>query len=299
MGFNRTLLVVFIGAAVLVGCNAPNQIQSTAPPTATMAPPTETAIPLAAMVEGKPIFLADFEDEVHRFEAAQMRSGIDLATIPDYGEQILQSLIDQRLLAIGAQEEGIVIDDDALDLKIQQIVDQFGEGESLDAWLAQNQHSIESFRRSLTLELMASQMIEIITAQIPEKIDQVHARHIVVASREEAEWLRAQIDAGEPFEGLAEDYSLDTGTRPAGGDLGWFPEGYLLFPEITAAAFSTPPGEISDIVETQLGFHLVSTVEREERALSFDALVALRERTVVDWIEARRELAEVQIFIDP
>ncbi len=299
MGFNRELFLVFIGAAVLVGCNLQTQIQSTVQPTPTILPPTETPIPMAAMVEGEPILLADFEGEVHRFEAAQMQSGIDLATIPDYGDQILQSLIDQKLLALGAQAGGIPIDNAALDLKIQQIVDERGEMGSLDAWLEQNQYSEESFRRSLTLELMASQMVKMITAQIPEMIDQVHARHIVVASREEAEWLRAQLEAGEPFDGLAKDYSLDTSTGPIGGDLGWFPEDYLLIPEITTAAFSTPPGEVSDIVETQLGFHLVSTIEMAERALSYDALVALRERTVVNWIESQRELVDLQIFIDP
>lgn len=299
MGFNRELFLVFIGAAVLVGCNLQTQIQSTVQPTPTILPPTETPIPMAAMVEGEPILLADFEGEVHRFEAAQMHSGIDLATIPDYGDQILQSLIDQKLLALGAQAGGIPIDNAALDLKIQQIVDERGEMGSLDAWLEQNQYSEESFRRSLTLELMASQMVKKITAQIPEMLDQVHARHIVVASREEAEWLRAQLEAGEPFDGLAKDYSLDASTGPIGGDLGWFPEDYLLIPEITTAAFSTPPGEVSDIVETQLGFHLVSTIEIAERALSYDAQVALRERTVVNWIEAQRELVDLQIFIDP
>ena len=299
MVINRALFLVFIGAAVLVGCNLPTQIQSTAQPTPTIFPPTETPIPMAAMVEGEPILLADFQDEVHRFETAQMSSGIDLATIPDYGEQVLQSLIDQKLLALGAKAGGITIDNAVLDFKIQQIVDERGEIGSLDAWLEQNQYSEESFRRSLTLELMASQMVEMITAQIPEMIDQVHARHIVVASREEAVWLRAQIEAGESFNRLAEDYSLDTSTGPIGGDLGWFPEDYLLIPEITTAAFSTPPGEVSDIVETQIGFHLVSTIERAERALSYNALVALRERTVVNWIEAQRELVDLQIFIDP
>jgi parvulin-like peptidyl-prolyl isomerase len=299
MVVNRALFLTFIGATVLMGCSLPNQIQSTAQPTPTILPPTETPIPMAAMVAGEPILLADFEGEIHRFEAAQIRSGIDLATIPGYREQILHRLIDQKLLALGAQAGGLKIEDAAVDLKIQQIVDERGEMGSLDGWLEQNQYSQESFRRSLALELMASKMVEMITAQIPETIVQVHARHIVVASREEAEWLRAQIEAGEPFDGLAEDYSLDTSTGPIGGDLGWFPEDYLLIPEITTAAFSTPPGEISDIVETQLGFHLVSTIEIAERALSYDALVALRERTVVNWIEAQRELVDLQIFIDP
>jgi parvulin-like peptidyl-prolyl isomerase len=72
-----------------------------------------------------------------------------------------------------------------------------------------------------------------------------------------------------------------------------------LVPEVEAAAFDLQPGELSEVIESDLGFHIVQTIERRERPLAPDALRQLREEAVMDWLVAQREVAEVQIFIAP
>jgi parvulin-like peptidyl-prolyl isomerase len=254
---------------------------------------------LAARVNGEPILMAYFEEELLRFEAAQTTSGIDLATLGDYQSQVLQALIDRRLLAQGAREIGMEVDEISVDQRLEQLASELGGSEEMGTWLAVNGYSLESFKAALAEEMLATKMIEHIVAQIGDMVEQVHARHILVATQDMAENLRDQLIEGADFAETARIYSIDTSSRPAGGDLGWFPVGYLLVPEVEAAAFDLEPGELSEVIESDLGFHIVQAIERGEQPLSPDALRQLREEAVMDWLVAQREMAEVQILIAP
>jgi peptidyl-prolyl cis-trans isomerase C len=293
---------LLVAATFLAGCGRPAEptpsptLQS---PSVTPPAPSPTPEPLAALVNGEPILIADFEDELHRFEAAQTTSGIDLATLGDYQSQVLQALIDRRLLAQGAQAIGGEVNDLSVDQRLEQLASELGGSEEMGTWLAVNGYSIESFKVALAEEMLATQMIEYIVAQIGDTVEQVHAQHILVATQDLAESLRDQLIDGADFADIARIYSIDTSSRPAGGDLGWFPEGYLLVPEVEAAAFDLQPGELSEVIESDLGFHIVQMIERGDRPLAPDVLRHLREEAVKDWLVTQREVAEVQILIAP
>jgi parvulin-like peptidyl-prolyl isomerase len=270
-----------------------------ASPSATPLRPTPTTEPLAAWVNGEPIRLVDYEQEVARFEEAQAASGIDLATLEDYQSQILQALIDRRLLAQGAKSVGIEVDQETLDSKITSLATELGGNEAMGVWLAETGYTLEAFKSALEEEMLAARMVEQIIAQVPETAEQVHARHILGATREEAENLLDQLTAGQNFAELARLYSLDPSSRIAGGDLSWFAEGYLLIPEVEIAAFMLQPGEVSEVVESSLGFHIVQTLERAERLLSADMLQTRRESEVEQWLASQREAAEIYISSRP
>ena len=123
--------------------------------------------------------------------------------------------------------------------------------------------------------------------------EQVHARHILVETREEADEALARLWAGEDFGALAAELSIDTSNKDEGGDLGWFPRG-VMTPPFEEAVFAMQPGELSDAVETDIGFHIIRLEEREaNRELEPDALEAAQRQTVDDWFEARRTSPEV------
>ena len=87
--------------------------------------------------------------------------------------------------------------------------------------------------------------------------------------KKELEGILERIHAGEDFATLAKQYSEDPGTKADGGDIGYFPRGVLV-KEFTDVAFSLKEGEISDIVETQYGYHIIKvegirTTTRRER----------------------------------
>jgi parvulin-like peptidyl-prolyl isomerase len=106
--------------------------------------------------------------------------------------------------------------------------------------------------------------------------EQVHARHILIATkspempteqgldkaaaRAKAEEVLKRVKAGENFETLAKEYS-DDGSKQNGGDLGWFGKGRMV-PEFENAAFALQPGQTSDIVESQFGFHIIKNEGR-------------------------------------
>lgn len=103
---------------------------------------------------------------------------------------------------------------------------------------------------------------------------EVRARHILLgfpiqasaaqrdSVRSEAEVLRERLLAGESFEDLARQYSQDPGSAAQGGDLGFFPRDAMVEP-FAVAAFSLEPGEVSEVVETPMGYHIIRVEEKE------------------------------------
>ncbi len=103
--------------------------------------------------------------------------------------------------------------------------------------------------------------------------DRVHVEHILLTTvgktdaevaevKKQAESILAQARKGANFEDLAKKYSDDPGSKPKGGDLGWLVHGQTV-PEFDKAAFNTPKGEISDLVKTQYGFHIIKVLDKE------------------------------------
>ena len=103
--------------------------------------------------------------------------------------------------------------------------------------------------------------------QTPER---VRASHILLntggkdeaAVRKQAEELLAKIKGGADFAALAKEFSEDPGSKVKGGDLDYFPRGQMV-PEFEASAFSLAPGQVSDLVKTQYGFHIIKVVDKQ------------------------------------
>lgn len=99
---------------------------------------------------------------------------------------------------------------------------------------------------------------------------EVKASHILLKTREEAESVLKKLKAGSKFEELAKTLSIDTGSKVRGGDLGYFHSGVMV-PEFEETALKLQKGEISGIVETRFGFHIIKlTDKRAGKAKSFD-----------------------------
>lgn len=293
---SAALLLLFLAGCSSLGLPTPTE---TPAPTPTPLPPSATPEPVAAFVNGEPILLSQFESEVARYEAAQQARGIELATVASYRLAVLDSIIDLELLAQAATAQGQQVTDEDLSATIDQLALELGGSEAVGAWLAANQYDIVSFRRALRRERLAQWMVEQLADGVPSEMEQVHARHILVDSQTEAEGLRAQWEGGAAFEELAVLHSLDASSRVGGGDLGWFPRGVLPHGALEEAAFSLEPDQVSPVVETELGFHLVQTVERGTRPLSPNDERLLRQQAVEEWLAQRRQNAAIEISIEP
>lgn len=95
-----------------------------------------------------------------------------------------------------------------------------------------------------------------------ETEERVRASHILVETREEAQQILDDLAAGADFATLASEKSIDTGSAANGGDLGWFTRGQMV-PEFEEAAFALEVGQLSDIVETDYGYHIILVTGHE------------------------------------
>ncbi|HXW20012.1 MAG TPA: peptidylprolyl isomerase [Roseiarcus sp.] len=98
-------------------------------------------------------------------------------------------------------------------------------------------------------------------AQPPQP--EIHARHILVATEDEAKAALARVKGGEDFAKVATELSKDPGSE--GGDLGWFTKDKMV-PEFAEAAFKLEPGQVSDPVKSQFGWHIIKVEEKRMKA---------------------------------
>jgi parvulin-like peptidyl-prolyl isomerase len=258
--------------------------------------PTETAIPLAALVNEEPITVEEYESELARYQDSR---GTDLATDNESSAIVIRALIERHLLMQGAHSFGLNLEENEPVLKLEQLIAELGGQESYLHWLEQNHYTTASFEQALMDDMLATKMVEKILSNVPQSELQANARHILVASQEEAERLRQEILAGADFAELAVLYSMDLSTRPAGGDLGWFARGTLTMPSVEEAIFQLEPGELSDVIASELGYHIVQLVQLEDRPLSYDTWIRRQEQAIERWLEEKWEQAEIEIFLTP
>jgi parvulin-like peptidyl-prolyl isomerase len=157
----------------------------------------------------------------------------------------------------------------------------------------------QDYRRLVATSIYSAKVQEAIKATVPTTAEQVHAKHILVETREEAEEVLERLDAGEEWDDLAAEFSTDTSNAEQGGDLGWFPRGRMTEP-FEEAAFALEPGETSDIVETSFGFHIIRVLEKaEDRPLDPQDLQATQDQAFQEWLDAQREAKDIENLWEP
>ena len=254
--------------------------------------PTPTSAPLAALVNGEGILLSEYEAELQRYQAAMDQMG----SSPDAGkakEDVLNDLIAQTLFAQSAVAQGYSSSEADLQARIDQYAEDSGGQAALQTWMADNFYDQDSFRAAVSREMAMIWMRNSLIEQISQTVEQIHARQILVNSENEAIGIQRQLEAGTSFKTLAFQYDPNTG-----GDLGWFPRGYLLQPDIENAAFALQPGQYSGIIPTNIGFHLIEVIEVDpQRKLSHDALIALQQKSLETWLNEQHAQSAIEILV--
>jgi peptidyl-prolyl cis-trans isomerase C len=133
--------------------------------------------------------------------------------------------------------------------------------------------------------------------------EEVHARHILVETEDEAKAVKAELDKGGDFAELAKKKSKDPGASD-GGDLGFFTKDQMV-PEFSQAAFALDPGKVSDPVKSQFGWHIIKVEEKRKRkAPDFDQVKAQVETYVTrkaqaEYVGKLREAAKIERMDKP
>jgi len=296
--------------SILSACTIPG-VDATPPPTANttnaaptmLTNPTATPEPVAALINDVPIPLAAYERQVARYEADMAASGQDPSLIEGRVAQdrewVLEIMIDQVLIEQAALQAGITVSDADVDAAIESLKTDIGQ-DAFDTWLANEGFTLEEMREKLRSEMMTTQMVNRIAETVPLRAEHISARHILVNTDVEAQQLLGRLQAGEDFAELARTYSQDLSTRDTGGELGYFPQGVLISPEVEAAAFALQPGQISPVIQSSLGYHIVQVVERvPDMEITSDNVYLLRDKAVREWVAGLRVSSNIQRFVTP
>ncbi|MBC7237062.1 MAG: peptidylprolyl isomerase [Chloroflexi bacterium] len=269
--------------------------------------------------EGASFLIQYYDQQIQQLEA-------QLRTLPT---QVVEDLVDEQIVRLAAQERGLSVSDEEVQIRIEE---QFGylrnpptpeptpitvttpisetqmptptpmtkEAfiERSNQWFSAMREATgftrEDFEELIRNAILREKLEEQLVANVPTTAEQIHARHILVETREEAEAVKQRLEAGESFEALAAEVSVDTSNKDNGGDLGWFARGRMV-PEFEEAAFALEPGEISDVVQTSFGFHIIKVEERDpNRELDAYALEEAKQKAIDDWFAAQRETLKVE-----
>lgn len=208
-------------------------------------------------------------------------------------EPMLNQVIDRKLIADAAREEGLD-ESPAYQAEMATLADQVLQQYYL-------QGVVDAQVTEDGLKEAYQRFVEDYEAS--GQGDEVHARHILVESEEEAAAIFERIAAGESFEELAMSESIGP-SGEMGGDLGWFRREDMV-PEFGDAAFAMEPGEVSGPVESPFGWHVIKVEERRSTPTpTFEDMVnslssTLAEQAMYAEIARLRETAEIEIVADP
>lgn len=255
----------------------------------------ETLDKIVAVVDNEIILKSELEFQVNIF--ANQR-GMDPST-PGLKEQILNSMIDEKLVYAQAELDSITITDEEInqriDYQIQVFQQQYGSIQRIEEMYGMSIERIkrelkDDVRKNLMIQRMRQSKFANIEAtrreakeffdaykdsigMIPEKLTIYHifknpqaSDRIKKIAKDFAQALLDSIKAGVDFSDLAKKYSDDPGSKMQGGDLGFVKRG-VFYPEFEAAAFSLAEGEYSDVVESPVGFHIIQLIERRGESI--------------------------------
>lgn len=258
---------------------------------------------LAAKVNGDGIPLALFDRQTAQAQAAFIAQGMDPKTqqgqesMKAVREQVLDQLIGDVLIEQAAKKAGVQVSENDVNARIQGLINDAGGNAKFDEYLKSNQLLLSDLCVQIRAQVFGEIMLDRVTAALPTKAEQVHAAHILFATAEDANKVIPLVKQGQDFGALAKQYSQDTATKDNGGDLGWFPRG-VMDAQFEAIAFQLPPGQVSDLVTTQFGFHLIKVLEKDPaRALPPELLQTQRQQAFLDWLEEQRKAATVEKLI--
>ncbi len=243
---------------------------------------------IAAVVGNQIILLSDVRTQLRNLMIARnMDSNTSEKVLESLLLEVLQDMINEQLLIVKAAQDSIEVDQRQVDIlekqRLAEIRSNYNPEQLEELGLTEQQLRYmvrESTYNYVLTQTIADQIRSTISVtpqdmeawlianrdSLPEMPEQFKLSHILLypevsdkkkeETKEILQTILKRISEGEDFAELAGKYSQDPGTSADGGDIGYFIR-ETMFPEFSDAAFSLNVGEVSDIVETQLGFHII------------------------------------------
>lgn len=149
--------------------------------------------------------------------------------------------------------------------------------------------SEDEYRQFVRDDLLRRKLQDVFATTVPTTTEQIHARHILVDSKEQADSILDRLKKGESFEALAKELSKDASNKDKGGDLGWFPRGQMV-KSFEDAAWALKPNEISGVLQTEFGYHIIQLLEGPtQRELDANMLRQRQSAALTNWLSDQKD----------
>ena len=292
---SRILAVLLI--LLIAACS--REAKNTAPPASTEAatdpadakPLPEKLPDVLARVNGETITLAEVEDVVRNLEG---RAGgpMPAEQRPQVYRGVIDRMVGYKLLLQEAKARKVTVLDAEVEARIDEVRKQFPSEDLFMQTLISRNLTLDRMRSDARGEIAIGRLIEKEIAdkvalkpgqvedfykQNPEQFkepERVRASHILISvpegadaaaraqAKTKAQQILKDVKSGKDFAALAKQNSQDPGSAVNGGDLGFFQQGQMVGP-FNDTAFSLKPGAVSDLVETQFGYHIIKVAEKQ------------------------------------
>jgi len=296
--YSETMKILLIGLTLLMGVAAAQTTPAAPATTPTTQPaaqpstttPAQDPSTVVARVGSEDVTLAEFERQYRVYVARLVNNqGLPLTDdlLPYFNEyrgEILKQVARQRGILQLARNAGVSVDEQRVNQALASNKQQFPSDDAFKEALAQSGYGSEEYLRQLISEsLLVSTYMNSLRDRFKfgdaviagyyntHKADftrdaQACVKHILVKDEAAAVTVKGRLDAGEDFAKVAQDVSLDPGSKEEGGDLGCFEQGVTV-PEFDRAAFQGPMNALQQ-VKSQFGVHLLVVTKRTQGGLA-------------------------------
>jgi peptidyl-prolyl cis-trans isomerase C len=262
-----------------------------------LAEETKDSKGIVAVVNGDEITRADFDREmaIVQRQLLHMRKPQSALNLSEIKKEVIESLINKQLLYQESQKKDITISEAEIDEQMQKVKEKFPDENTFKELLKKEDLSLDDLQSQIKRDLMLqrfidTQFVKNITVSDQEakayyegnlsmfkKSEEIQASHILIKvdpeakeadkakARAKLEKIQKKLKKGGDFAALAGE-SSDCPSKARGGDLGYFGRGQMVKP-FEDAAFSLKKGEVSDIVETGFGYHLIKVIDKKPETI--------------------------------
>lgn len=250
---------------------------------------------IVAVVDNEVILKSELDFQVNQLAVSRKMD----PNAPGFRNQVLNSMIEEKLAYAQANFDSIIVTDEEVNSRIDYQIDylqqQYGSKDKIEQMYGM---SIEKIKRELNDDVRKSLMIQKLQEKnfgmvevsrreaeeffykyrdsigvIPEKVTISHiyrnprkSESVKAKYRSLAESILDSLKAGADFAELAKKYSEDPGSATQGGDLGFVKKG-IFYPEFESAAFALSQGQLSNVVESPVGFHIIQLIEKRGESI--------------------------------
>ena len=323
--FFKILLLALAASLVLTGCNTSNEdiVAVVNGTKITKSDFEKTALKVGKeyeMIFGEEIWTSEGEGEKTFKE--------------EFDNEILNVMISQEIVNQQAEKENITVTDEEVANEMSSYMQMIENVDEYNKFMEENGIDEEflknHFRQTLIFdkyrnkimsetEITENDLRDYYNTHIDEyKKEEIKASHILITTlndmgeplseeetakkESEAQDILARIKQGEDFEALAKEYSDDKASASNGGDLGYFAKGVMV-PEFEEAAFKLEKGQVSDVVKSSFGYHIIKVDDKREEITSYEdekenILGAIRYEIYNEKMEELKKASEIEQFED-